>query len=412
VTEARERRPEIDQELFDFLQDIFLLRYQGDAERELVMRFQQLTGPVMAKGAEDTAFYSYNRFVMLNEVGADPGVFGTDPEELHGEYGYRAEHLPRAMLSSSTHDTKRAEDVRMRLAVLSEIPGAWKQFVQSASVHNEGHRTDGLPDRNMEYLIYQTLIGAWPITAERMLEYVEKAAREAKTHTAWTAQDPEYEEALRGFVEGIMGDDDFMSEAEAFASQVIEPGRVNSLAATLLKLTVPGVPDVYQGSELWNLSLVDPDNRRPVDFEMRSQLLDELDGLAAEEIMARMDEGLPKLWVTWTALALREKLPQAFEPGSEYRALSVSGAAASHCFAFLRGGSVAVVVPRLWKTLGGRWQDTAVELPRGAWRNVLTGKRHDGTHRRVSTLLGPVPVALLALEKELASAEAEEPPNE
>ncbi|MFP4374138.1 MAG: malto-oligosyltrehalose synthase [Spirochaetaceae bacterium] len=408
VAEATERRPDIDAELFDFLKGVMLLEYPGDAERELVMRLQQLTGPVMAKGAEDTAFYSYNRFAMLNEVGGDPGVFGTDAAELHDEYRYRAANAPRAMLSSSTHDTKRAEDVRMRLAVLSEIPAEWKQFVQSASVRNESHRTDGLPDRNMEYLIYQTLVGAWPIDAGRMLTYVEKASREAKTHTSWTAQHPEYEAALRAFVEGIMGDEEFTAMVGELAGRIRTAGWVNSLAMTALKLTSPGVPDIYQGSELWNLSLVDPDNRRPVDFPARDRLLSELPLLSPEQIMDRLDEGLPKLWLIARALALRAAMPDAFGPDGGYEPLEADGEAAGHCFAFLRGsegsGRAITVVPRLALTLDGKWGDTRLELPPGTWRNILTGERHGGGsgggNVRVGELLATVPVCILAGEDE------------
>lgn len=402
VTEARERRPEIDGELFEFLKGVMLLEYPGDAERELVMRLQQLTGPVMAKGAEDTAFYSYNRFTMLNEVGGDPGVFGTEAAALHEEYRERAAHSPRAMLSSSTHDTKRAEDVRMRLAVLSEIPAEWEQFVHSASVQNESHRTDGQPDRNMEYLIYQTLVGAWPIDTDRMLTYVEKASREAKTHTSWTAQNAEYEAALRSFVEGIMEDDEFMAMAEELVGRIRTAGWVNSLAMTALKLTAPGVPDVYQGSELWNLSLVDPDNRRPVDFAARERMLSELSKLSPVEIMDRLDEGLPKLWLINRALALRASLPDAFGPDGDYEPLEAGGNAAAHCFAFVRGseaaGQAVTVVPRLPLTLGGKWGETYLKLPPGKWKNVLTDERYDSGKVRVSKLVGTVPVCLLARE--------------
>jgi (1->4)-alpha-D-glucan 1-alpha-D-glucosylmutase len=337
---------------------------------------------------------------MLNEVGSDPGVFGTSPEELHEEFRYRAERAPEAMLSSSTHDTKRAEDVRMRLAVLSEIPGEWEQFVQTMSVHNERYRNAGLPDRNIEYLIYQTLVGAWPIDLDRMRTYVEKAAREAKAYTAWTAQDPDYEAALFGFLEGIMGDDDVLHGVEELVTRIARAGYVNSLAMTTVKLTAPGVPDIYQGSELWNLSLVDPDNRRPVDFDLRERLLDELPTLSAEEIMDRMEEGLPKLWVIKTLLALRSEHPEWFDAGAEYEALELTGSGREHAFGFTRAGRVAVIVPRLPLTIDGKWGDTAVKLPAGRWRNLFGADAVSGGATRLSGLLSVAPVVVLVREGE------------
>ncbi|MFP4204940.1 MAG: malto-oligosyltrehalose synthase [Spirochaetaceae bacterium] len=405
IGEAARRRPELDPELFDFLRQVMLLEYPGDLERELVMRLQQLTGPVMAKGAEDTAFYTYNRFVMLNEVGGDPGHFGTKPAELHEDYRYRAERLPAAMLAGSTHDTKRAEDVRMRLAVLSEIPEVWEQFVQSASVHNEQHRRDGLPDRNTEYLLYQTIVGTWPIEADRVTAYAEKAVREAKTHTSWTAQDENYETALREFVVGIMGDDAFLELVDRLVERIKLPGWINSLSALTLRFTAPGVPDVYQGSELWNFSLVDPDNRRPVDFALRSRLLSEVADLSPEAIMQRVDEGLPKLAVLRAILRLRHERPEAFGAEAGYEPLEVAGDAAAHFFAFLRGGEVATIVPRMPLTLAGAFGDTAVALPAGPWRNVLTGDSLTGKQTtRLGTVLGRFPVAVLMKERETPAA--------
>lgn len=291
----------------------------------------------------------------------------------------------------------------MRLAVLSEIPAEWEQFVQSASVQNEAHRTDGQPDRNMEYLIYQTLVGAWPIDTDRMLTYVEKASREAKTYTSWTAQNAEYEAALRAFVENIMEDDAFMAMAEELVGRIRRAGWVNSLAMTALKLTAPGVPDVYQGSELWNLSLVDPDNRRPVDFAARERMLSELSQLSPGEIMDRLDEGLPKLWLINRGLALRTTLPDVFGPDGDYEPLEAGGSSAAHCFAFVRGseasGRAVTVVPRLPLTHAGKWGDTYLKLPPGKWKSVLTDERYDGGTVRVSKLLATVPVCILTREE-------------
>ena len=305
------------------------LEVRGEAESELVMRFQQLTGPAMAKGVEDTAFYNFHRLVALNEVGGSPGELGLSVEDFHRLSAEAQRLWPAAMLATSTHDTKRSEDVRARLSLLAEIPERWGEAVRGWFERNARHReSDDCPDRNAEYLLYQTLVGAWPISAERAAAYMEKATREAKAHTSWTRTNPEYEEALRGFVNGVLDDPEFVADLEAFVAPLVEPGRINSLAQTLLKLTSPGVPDFYQGSELWDLSLVDPDNRRPVDYELRRRLLAELkEGRPPEAILARMDEGLPKLWLIHQGLQLRRRLPEAFGPEGDYEPLPGLGAA-------------------------------------------------------------------------------------
>jgi len=224
---------------------------------------------------------------------------------------------------------------------------------------------------------------------------MEKAAREAKGATAWTRTDPEYEDALRSFVEAVLADRDFIAGLEAFVAPLVEPGRINSLAQTLVKLTAPGVPDIYQGTELWSLALVDPDNRRPVDYEERRRLLNELAGSPApEEILARMDQSLPKLWVTRQALCLRRRRPDLFL--GSYAPLPAKGDRAGHVFAFSRGGQVVTVVPRLVIGLGGDWGDSSVELPPGRWRNELTGEDAAGGEVRLSDLLRRFPVALLS----------------
>jgi (1->4)-alpha-D-glucan 1-alpha-D-glucosylmutase len=300
------------------------------------------------------------------------------------------------MLSTSTHDTKRSEDVRARLALLAEIPDRWRQAVERWAALNERHRSDGLPDRNTEYLLYQTLVGAHPIELDRLLEYLEKAAREAKTHTSWTAINEGYESALRGFAAGALGDAAFVDDLSRFANELVWPGRVNSLAWKLIALTAPGVPDLYQGSEVWDLSLVDPDNRRPVDYDLRRRLLGELEKLSAADTLRRADEGLPKLLVVQRALQLRRQRPNALEPGGSYRRLPASGPAAEHLVAFTRGEEVATLAPRLLLKLSGNWGETNVELPAGSWRNELTGETVEGGRRAVAALLDSFPVALLA----------------
>ncbi len=396
ATEVRLRRPDLDQELVDFLVAILLDEHTGEEEANLVARLQQTTGAVMAKGVEDTAFYVYHRFVALNEVGGDPGRFAIGPETFHAATAEAARAHPAGMLTTSTHDTKRSEDVRARLALLSEIPALWTEAVLRWSALNARHRRGEQPDRNTEYLLYQTLVGAHPIGLDRLLPYLEKATREAKTHTSWTAVDERYETALREFVERALADAEFVAAVEGFVRPLVAPGRVNSLAWKLLVLTAPGVPDLYQGSELWDLSLVDPDNRRPVDYELRRRLLGELDGLGAEEAWARPDDGLPKLLVVQRTLQLRRRRPAAFGPAGTYRPLVAQGPKARHAVAFARAEEIVAVVPRLVLGLAGDWAGTELELPPGRWRDEFTGAAVDGGRRSLADLLGRFPVALLA----------------
>jgi (1->4)-alpha-D-glucan 1-alpha-D-glucosylmutase len=392
---ARAHRPDLDGELFEFLRDLLRRRLVGELETELTMRFQQLSGPVMAKGVEDTAFYAFNRLVSLNEVGGDPSRFGVGVEEFHHACDEVLELWPRTMLATSTHDTKRSEDVRARLDLLSEMPERWGEAVRRWAALNARHHHGEWPDRNAEYLFDQTLVGAWPIETDRLLEYMQKAAREAKAHTSWTTPNETYEAALRAFVEAAMADVTFTVDVEAFVAPLITPGRINSLAQTLLKLTAPGVPDIYQGTELWDLSLVDPDNRRPVDYALRRRLLAALDRATPEQIMARSDEGLPKLWVIRQALQLRRQHPAPFGADGVYRPLAAIGARADHVVAFARGDSAVTVVPRLVMRLEGNWLNTTLELPSGAWRNELTGDVVQGVVR-LTDLLARFPVALLS----------------
>jgi (1->4)-alpha-D-glucan 1-alpha-D-glucosylmutase len=407
IATARERRGDLPGDLFDFLRDLLTLkvgRLPGsleDPEGELAMRFQQLTSPVMAKGVEDTAFYTFLRLVSLNEVGGDPGRFGVSPEEFHRACRETQERWPEAMLATSTHDTKRSEDVRARLNLLSEIPVEWAAAVRRWRASNDRHWRGRLPERSAEYLLYQTLVGAWPIDRDRLWAYLEKALREAKQKTSWTRPDPAYEAVVRDFTLGVLEDSGFREDLAAFVDPLVAPGRVHSLAQVLLKLTAPGVPDLYQGSELWDLSLVDPDNRRPVDYALRRRLLAELaSGLSPEAILARADEGLPKLWLIRQALHLRRRHPELFARGSTYRPLPVRGARAAHAVAFARGEGVVTIVPRLVLRLGGDWGDTVLELPAGRWSNELTGEEVEGGERCLQGLLGRFPAALLHLRSE------------
>jgi (1->4)-alpha-D-glucan 1-alpha-D-glucosylmutase len=396
IQRAKAHRPDVDHRLFEFLGDLLLHHFPGERETEFVLRFQQVTGPAMAKGGEDTAFYGYNRLVALNEVGGDPAAFGAPPREFHEAAAETHWSFPKSLLATSTHDSKRSEDVRARIGVLSEMPERWAALARRWFQAHRSHWGFVAPDPGLQYLFYQTALGAWPIETARLVAYMEKAAREAKRRTSWTRPDERFEKALRAFVEDVLADEDFRRDLEALVALVREPGRVSSLAQVLLKLTTPGLPDIYQGTELWDLSLVDPDNRRPVDYARRRRLLAECEGLSAEAAWARADEGLPKLWMIAKTLALRRRRPEAFR--AEYRPLAATGAARDHVVAFRRGPDLAVVVPRLVLRLAGRWEDTAVAVPDGAWRDELSGERVSGGAVPVSGLLRRFPAALLVRE--------------
>jgi (1->4)-alpha-D-glucan 1-alpha-D-glucosylmutase len=401
VERAKQTRPDLDSGLFDFIAEVLTLRVSGNLEGDFAMRFQQLTSPVMAKGVEDTAFYSFNRMIALNEVGNDPGRVGLSVEEFH-DYCIKMQAThPHTMTTLSTHDTKRADDVRARVAAISEIPREWKSALKRWSSRSSAFRTGAFPDRNTEYFLYQTMVGAWPISQERLIAYMEKASREAKVHTSWVQQNKEFDDALRSFIERVLDSEAFVADLENFVMRVVHAGRVNSLTQSLLKFTAPGVPDTYQGGELWDLSLVDPDNRRPVDYELRRQMLNDLkNGMTIEEIMIRMDEGMPKLWVVHTALSLRKVHPEWFGAESGYTPVIADGPKSGHLVAFLRAERVATIAPRWPLKLGGNWGATSIDLPQGNWKNRLTGDTVEGGRQRVQALLERFPVALLTREAE------------
>jgi (1->4)-alpha-D-glucan 1-alpha-D-glucosylmutase len=390
---AKKARPDLDCELFEFLCEVLLLRSRGNGESEFVMQFQQFTGPAMAKGVEDTAFYTWNRLLALNEVGGDPGRFGVSPEAFHEYCASRQEHWPRTQLAGSTHDTKRSEDVRARIAVLSEIPDEWEAAVERWAARNEKYKRDGDPDRNTEYHLYQTMLGAWPISVERLQAYMQKACREAREKTRWTEPNEGFESAVRDFIGRIMEDRGFLDDFEAFTARTMLPGRINSLTQTLLRMTSPGVPDIYQGTEIWDHSLVDPDNRRPVDYAVRRSLLGELAGLTPEQIMARMEEGLPKLWTIHQALLARREHAACFGPGGAYVAMPVS----DRVVGYRRGDDVIVMAQRL-SAKNAEWGDLSVELPAGPWRNKLSGDAVAGGKTRIAELFARFPAALLIRE--------------
>jgi len=422
VLVGRRRSNAADLSVFDFIGRVLLLEITGDepgwyrrAITRFAMKFQQVTAAVMAKGLEDTAFYRYNRLVSLNEVGGDPSHFGTSVDEFHRVNEQRLASWPNSMLASSTHDSKRSEDVRARINVLSEIPDGWRLHLRRWRDWNRSKRrvADGtaMPTRNDEYLLYQTLIGAWPSEptdertwqtfTDRIEQYMLKAAREAKQHTSWANTQPEYEKALSEFVRKILQRtpaNHFIADLAEFQRRIALSGMLNSLSQCLLKMTAPGVPDIYQGNEIWQFALVDPDNRRPVDYERGRELLNQLQKEnqshatlpgAIKEALANPGRGWLKLYVTWKTLQLRRTQEQLFRHGS-YVPLRAEGSRSANVVAFAReheGRTAIVATPRLCATFLGEnleavfrdeiWGDTTLHLGNlraRCYHNVFTGE--------------------------------------
>jgi (1->4)-alpha-D-glucan 1-alpha-D-glucosylmutase len=449
VSKAKRRNPDKAPASFDFLRDILLLRHKSSEDQSdlyrrklyFTLKFQQLTGPVMAKGMEDTACYVYNRFIAVNEVGGSPRQFGITTDEFHSGNLKRAESWPYSMLATSTHDTKRSEDVRARLDVLSEMPKTWAAHALRWRRTNRLRKRmlpDGrqVPDANEEYLLYQTLIGSWPFDmstealreeyVERIQQYMSKAVHEAKVNLSWISDDPTYVDALRQFIERILVSgtsarpNAFLEQIRTFMPAVTFFGAINSLAQRVLMLTSPGNPDIYQGTELWDFSLVDPDNRRPVDYALRERYLTELDHKAetgnlselCAELLNNYQDGRIKMWTTMQALRLRRDRRDLFHPGL-YRPLQGVGAKQQHLVAFARehNNQVAIVaVPRLSYSLAGGalraplarlWENTEIPVPpRSAefLENVFTGEKIRVTPQRTllcSEVFAHFPVALL-----------------
>ena len=373
---ARAHRPDLAATL-DLLEPVL-----NDEWGQPARRFQQTSGMVMAKGVEDCSFYRWSRLTSLNEVGADPSVFAVDAATFHDAMALRQREWPHAMTTTSTHDTKRGEDVRARITVLAELPEMWRAALE------ELLGVVPVPDPGFGSLLWQAILGAWtpehlPDLPERLHAYAEKAMREAGDRTTWTEPDEAYEAAVHVAVDAVFTSADVQRVLTDLCVHVDEPGRSNSLALKLLALTAPGIPDVYQGSELWDTSLVDPDNRRPVDFDHRAAVL------AGTE----SDDAVTKLHVTCSALTLRRERPELF---TSYAPVQASGTAAGHVLAFDRGGAITVAtrLPVGLATTGG-WGDTRLELPEGSWHDLLTGTRTDG---RLADLLAVHPVALLVKE--------------
>jgi (1->4)-alpha-D-glucan 1-alpha-D-glucosylmutase len=402
---------------------------------DFCMRVQQFTGPLMAKGVEDTVLYIYNQLVSLNDVGADPSSFGVQLREMHSFFSQRARHWPLSMNTTATHDTKRGEDVRARLNVLSEMPQEWLHAVKKWRVLNAGIRQKGsaAPDPNDEYLFYQTVVGTPPLTIQersawkkRVSDYMIKAVREAKVHTEWLKPDAGYEEAVTAFVGAALredADNRFLNELLAFGGRIAFYGMLNSLSQTILRLTVPGVPDTYQGAELWDLSLVDPDNRMPVDFLIRERMLDEVLGFYRNDpatcwkgLLNAWPDGRVKLLLIARVLAARAKFADVFS-SSSYVPLRSHGAFGRHCAAFLRRKrrrAIIVIGSRFFTGLVqppsmplGRdvWKDTRIELKEGSagrWINELTGEYVEdagGEEIFLADAFRSLPVALLSCEK-------------
>jgi (1->4)-alpha-D-glucan 1-alpha-D-glucosylmutase len=430
LAQAKKRWGAQDLSIFDFIERVLTghwaeERQLTDAAEALrvAMHFQQVTGPVMAKAAEDTAFYRYVRLLALNEVGGDPRRFGMSVGAFHHLTQERARSWSQALVTTATHDTKRGEDGRVRLALLSEMPREWRRRVGQWLRLNRSRRSevDGetVPSRNVEYLFYQSLVGAWPPNlapddragmerlSERLEAYMVKAVREGKRYSSWSNPNTPYETALQRFVQRVLDvtrPNPFIAEFHAFVESLARLGAINSLSQLVLKLTVPGVPDIYQGGELWDFSLVDPDNRQPVDWDTRRGLLHEIAGASAADVAKHWQDGREKLFVTRRLLDLRRAHQQLFAEG-DYQPLEVEGERSGNICAFARnhgGETVVVAVPRLVHYLhqGGccaDWGTTEVSLPPGgAWQDLFTGGRVEGRDRvRASELLADFAVCVL-----------------
>ncbi|MEO7168636.1 MAG: malto-oligosyltrehalose synthase, partial [Chthoniobacterales bacterium] len=437
VAAAKRRNPALEGSVFDFLRDILLFRFPENLDEEaraehvhFVLKFQQTTGPIMAKGLEDTAFYIYNRLAALNEVGGEPQRFGLGVEGFHRHNQERQEAWPATMLSTSTHDTKRSEDVRARMAAISEIPDTWRRSLSRWRAVNRRWKKaieeSEAPDGNEEYLLYQILLGSWPLASFRELsetergdyvsriqQYMTKAMKEAKLNTSWVQPNEEWDSAVSDFVAKILAPaprNRFLENFIPVAEEVARLGAINSLSQTLLKLTAPGVPDIYQGNEIWDFSLVDPDNRRAIDYGRRQELLDGLAGATPEELLGNWSDGRIKLFLTHRLLVFRREHAALFEHGS-YSPLGLTGSLADCAIAFARtheGQTIIVLAPRLssrvgFPPLGEAWGDTAVQLPDGftAGRDLFTGEEiaTQETSLPLARVFARLPFAVLSSER-------------
>ncbi|HET7504886.1 MAG TPA: hypothetical protein VFK02_27875, partial [Kofleriaceae bacterium] len=384
---ALEARPELDRDLVGYLEAALAFELPTAESVELARAAQQVSGPIVAKGDEDTLLYRQVRLLARCEVGADLATFAGEPAAVHARL---AAGRPRSLLATSTHDSKYGEDVRARLAALSELPEAWRAAVWRWRARAEAGWGAVAPDRVFEYAMWQTLVGAWPLSIERAELFAEKATREARLRTSWRRADAIYEQARRRWLAAVYADRELLAELSAFADQLRPHGDRNSLAQLLVKLTAPGVPDVYQGCELAGDALVDPDNRRPVDLGARSRLLQDLTGTPVERIGS--DLGTRKLWTIRRVLALRRRAPEPF--AAPYTALGAAGPHAHRVFAFARGEDLVAVVPRLGVRAEG-WNATTLALAPGRWRDALSDREVAGGVHPVAELWRALPIALL-----------------
>jgi len=423
---ARRMNPAMERTVFEFLRDVLLPPKDNphpvdeELRRSFVQKFQQCTGPITAKGVEDTAFYVFNRLVALNEVGGEPAAMGLTLEAFHRQNAARLAELPHCMLATSTHDTKRSEDVRARMAAIAELPEEWGRAVRRWQVMNHKHRQelDGecAPDANEEYLIYQTLLGAWPLEGlhdgnragfiQRIQDYMVKALHEAKVNSSWLEPNAAWDEAVKNFIAAVLDPgrkNRFPHSLAPLAERIAQIGAVDSLTQTVLKLTCPGVPDFYQGSELWDFSLVDPDNRRPVDYDARQQALDGIAHATPGELLMGWRDGRIKMFVMHRLLTLRRAQPALFATGS-YAGMSATGSFAEKVVAFERrtdDGALLVIVQRHssdlgFPPLGEVWKDTQFALPDSKpWHDVFTGREYSGETVAMSDLFAELPFAVL-----------------
>lgn len=433
VTTAKRRNPALEESVFNFLRDVLLLRFPENLDEEarkahehFVLKFQQSTGPIMAKGLEDTAFYIYNRLAGLNEVGGEPQHFGVSVSDFHQQNEQRQRDWPGTLLATSTHDTKRSEDVRARILAISEVPQLWRSSLQRwRSINRRLKKTideSSAPDPNEEYLLYQTLLGTWPIDqagraepaaskeyVERIQAYMGKALKEAKLNTSWIQPNADWDTAVSDFVSGILdasAKNKFIPSFLPVAEEIARLGAINSLTQVALKLTTPGVPDIYQGNEVWDLSLVDPDNRRAVDYDRRHRMLKALEKASPAEMLEQWPDGRIKLFLTRRLLRFRRENATLFREG-KYLPLTVTGEFADCCVAFARereGKHVVVLLPRLssrigFPPIGEKWKDTTVELPAEfsrQWKiDLFTGQNIEGASVRLADAMSVLPFALL-----------------
>ena len=422
VAAAKRRNPVIEESVFNFVRDILLFRFPENLDEEaraahtdFVLKFQQATGPIMAKGVEDTAFYIYNRLAALNEVGGEPQQFGLSVDAFHQRNLDRQRDWPATLLATSTHDTKRSEDVRARMIAISEMPELWRRSLPRWRVANRRWKRSvndaEAPDANEEYLLYQTLVGTWPMQpsgepeetstpeyVERLQTYMAKALNEAKINTSWIQPNEEWLAAMRDFIAKILETSlkaKFFPSFLLVAKEIARLGAINSLAQTLLKLTSPGVPDIYQGNEIWDFSLVDPDNRRPVDYKRRREMLAQLAQTKPRELVDLWPDGRIKMFLTQRALQFRREHVDLFRRGG-YLPLRASGTFAECCISFARelnGQWVVVIAPRLssrigFPPVGEKWKDTLVDLPEALVldnaREIFTGRQFHHEGRRIS----------------------------